>query len=82
MTYESHPNGVAPEGNLYFSSERSIRQSSLGNYFNRLSDGIIQDILSYCSGQDLSRLVIVSKILYCYANFRFQIFSYIYTVYE
>ena len=74
MIYESHPNGVAPEGNLYFANELSIRQSSLGTYFNRLSDETIQDILSYCSGQDLSNVVIVSKILYCYASFRFKIY--------
>ena len=71
IIYESHPYGVRPIGNLlYYSNVVNIRYK-IGKQFNKLSDELIQDILSFCCGRDLANLVQVSKCFYCYASFRF-----------
>jgi hypothetical protein len=66
-----HPNpyGIKNSGNIYFASSQNlmVRPFGLGS-IRTLSDEMLLYVLNYCTGKDLGRLCISSRILYVYSH--------------
>eukprot|EP01064_Diplonema_japonicum_P015072 TRINITY_DN2283_c1_g1_i1.p1 TRINITY_DN2283_c1_g1~~TRINITY_DN2283_c1_g1_i1.p1 ORF type:complete len:499 (+),score=77.50 TRINITY_DN2283_c1_g1_i1:77-1498(+) len=63
----SHPYGVKPEGNMFFSGKVNCRQAGLGE-LRVMTDTTVGETLGYLNARDLSTVTEVSRALYAFGH--------------